>query len=269
MIWHQLLNQPRMPRQPDAQSGSLLGPQYEDATIRKMLDQAGAKYHFIEDENELCHSVAKLLAEEKVVGWFAGRMEFGPRALGARSILGDARSPRLQSVMNQKIKFRESFRPFAPVVLEERATEFFDAELKDLGPYMLTVARVRPEHRIAPTAELPTRGIAAINTPRSTIPAVTHLDYSARVQTVNAQTHGRFHRLLAAFASLTGSPLLINTSFNVRGEPIVCTPEDAYRCFVNTNIDVLVMERCLLLRDEQHGIPQVVTDAAARRFFPD
>ena len=269
MIWHQLLNQPRIPRQPDAQSGSLLGPQYDDVTIRKMLDQAGANYHFIEDENALCHSVAKLLAEEKVVGWFAGRMEFGPRALGARSILGDARSPRLQSVMNQKIKFRESFRPFAPVVLEERATEFFDAELKDLGPYMLTVASVRPEHRIAPTAELPTQGIAAINTPRSTIPAVTHLDYSARVQTVNAQTHGRFHRLLAAFASLTGSPLLINTSFNVRGEPIVCTPEDAYRCFVNTNIDVLVMERCLLLRDEQPGIPQVVTDAAARRFSPD
>ena len=269
MIWHQLLNQPRIPRQPDAQFGSLLGPQYDDGTIRKMLDQAGAKYHFIEDENALCHSVAKLLAEEKVVGWFAGRMEFGPRALGARSILGDARSPRLQSVMNQKIKFRESFRPFAPVVLEERATEFFDAKLKDLGPYMLTVASVRPEHRIAPTAELPTQGIAAINTPRSTIPAVTHLDYSARVQTVNAQTHGRFHRLLAAFASLTGSPLLINTSFNVRGEPIVCTPEDAYRCFVNTNIDVLVMERCLLLRDEQPGIPQVVTDAAARRFSPD
>ena len=269
MIWHQLLNQPRIPRQPDAQSGSLLGPQYDDVTIRKMLDQAGANYHFIEDENALCHSVAKLLAEEKVVGWFAGRMEFGPRALGARSILGDARSPRLQSVMNQKIKFREPFRPFAPVVLEERATEFFDAELKDLGPYMLTVASVRPEHRIAPTAELPTQGIAAINTPRSTIPAVTHLDYSARVQTVNAQTHGRFHRLLAAFASLTGSPLLINTSFNVRGEPIVCTPEDAYRCFVNTNIDVLVMERCLLLRDEQPGIPQVVTDAAARRFSPD
>lgn len=269
MIWHQLLNQPRIPRQPDAQFGSLLGPQYDDGTIRKMLDQAGAKYHFIEDENALCHSVAKLLAEEKVVGWFAGRMEFGPRALGARSILGDARSPRLQSVMNQKIKFRESFRPFAPVVLEERATEFFDAKLKDLGPYMLTVASVRPEHRIASTAELPTQGIAAINTPRSTIPAVTHLDYSARVQTVNAQTHGRFHRLLAAFASLTGSPLLINTSFNVRGEPIVCTPEDAYRCFVNTNIDVLVMERCLLLRDEQPGIPQVVTDAAARRFSPD
>ena len=269
MIWHQLLNQPRIPRQPDTQSGSLLGPQYDDATIRKMLDQAGAKYHFIEDENALCHSVAKLLAEEKVVGWFAGRMEFGPRALGARSILGDARSPRLQSVMNQKIKFRESFRPFAPVILEERATEFFDAELKDLGPYMLTVASVRPEHRIAATAELPAQGIAAINTPRSTIPAVTHLDYSARVQTVNAQTHGRFHRLLAAFASLTGSPLLINTSFNVRGEPIVCTPEDAYRCFVNTNIDVLVMERCLLLRDEQPSIPQVVTDAAARRFSPD
>ena len=269
MIWHQLLNQPRIPRQPDTQSGSLLGPQYDDATIRKMLDQAGAKYHFIEDENALCHSVAKLLAEENVVGWFAGRMEFGPRALGARSILGDARSPRLQSVMNQKIKFRESFRPFAPVILEERATEFFDAELKDLGPYMLTVASVRPEHRIAATAELPAQGIAAINTPRSTIPAVTHLDYSARVQTVNAQTHGRFHRLLAAFASLTGSPLLINTSFNVRGEPIVCTPEDAYRCFVNTNIDVLVMERCLLLRDEQPSIPQVVTDAAARRFSPD
>jgi carbamoyltransferase len=269
LIWHQLLQHPRPIRAEDTQHGSLLGPRYDDATIRTMLDAQGATYRYFEDEAGLCQTVAGLLASEQVVGWFAGRMEFGPRSLGSRSILGDARSPRLQSVMNLKIKFRESFRPFAPVVLEERATEFFDAELKDLGPYMLTVADVRPEYRTLVPPESPTEGLSAINTPRSTIPAVTHLDYSARVQTVNQRLHGRFYRLLKAFESLTGSPVLINTSFNVRGEPIVCTPADAYRCFAQTNIDVLVLERYVLLRSDQANMSQDVTSASAKAFSLD
>lgn len=269
LIWHQLLQQPRQPCPGDSQQGSLLGPHYDETLIRQMLDQRGAKYHQFDNDDALCDFVAKLLAEEKVVGWLAGRMEFGPRALGARSILGDARSPQLQSVMNLKIKFRESFRPFAPVVLEHRATEFFDAEPKDLGPYMLTVANVREELRTKPPTGMPAHGLSAINTPRSTIPAVTHLDYSARVQTVDAARHGRFHRLMTRFETLTGSPVLINTSFNVRGEPIVCTPDDAYRCFANTNIDVLVLERFVLIRSEQTNIAQNVTAAAAKAFQLD
>ncbi|MEK6258626.1 MAG: carbamoyltransferase [Planctomycetota bacterium] len=269
LIWHQLLQQPRLPRPEDSQFGSLLGPRFDDQSIRAMLDAHGANYHFIEDEAELCRRVAQLLAEEKVVGWLQGRMEFGPRALGSRSILGDARSPRLQSVMNLKIKFRESFRPFAPVVLQERATEYFDADSEDLGPYMLTVANVREEKRVALPPEMPRRGLPAINTPRSVIPAVTHLDYSARVQTVDAARHGRFHRLLKEFESLTGSPVLINTSFNVRGEPIVCTPEDALRCFAHTNIDALVLEHCLLLREEQPHLAKEVDDRAAKEFALD
>ena len=269
LIWHQLLQQPRQPRDEDAQHGSLLGPRFDDATIRAVLDARGAKYHYFEDEAELCRCVAQLLADEKVIGWLQGRMEFGPRALGSRSILGDARSPHLQSVMNLKIKFRESFRPFAPVVLEERATEYFEAESKDLGPYMMTVANVRKDKRTPLPPGAPERGLPAINSPRSVIPAVTHLDYSARVQTVDEGRHGRFHRLLKEFESLTGSPILINTSFNVRGEPIVCTPEDAYRCFANTNIDILVLERFLLLRDEQSDIPRRVDDAASPSFALD
>ncbi len=269
LIWHQLLQQPRRPRPEDAQHGSLLGPRFDDDTIRAALEARGAKYHHFADEAELCRRVAQLLADEKVIGWSQGRMEFGPRALGSRSILGDARSPRLQLLMNRKIKFRESFRPFAPAVLVERATEFFEAEPENLGPYMLTVANVCEDKRISLPPNLPTRGLPAINTPRSTIPAVTHLDYSARVQTVDEGRHGRFHRLLKEFESLTGSPVLINTSFNIRGEPIVCTPEDAYRCFANTNIDALVLERFLLLRDEQSNIPRHVDESVARTFAPD
>lgn len=269
LIWHQLLQQPRQPRAEDSQSGSLLGPHFDDQSIRAMLDERGMRYHFFDDSSELCRRVAKLLSEEKVVGWLQGRMEFGPRALGSRSILGDARSPRLQSVMNLKIKFRESFRPFAPVVLQERASDFFDANATDLGPYMLTVVGVREDKRVSLSPELPQRGLPAINTPRSVIPAVTHLDYSARVQTVDVVRHGRFHRLLKEFESLTGSPVLINTSFNVRGEPIVCTPDDALKCFVNTNIDVLVLEHCLLLREEQQNIARNVISSDSPRFAPD
>ncbi len=269
MIWYQLLQNPRQPNPHDILRGSLLGPNYDESAIRAMLDARGAKYRYISDETELCQYVAGLLAKEQVVGWFAGRMEFGPRALGSRSILGDARSPRLQSVMNLKIKFRESFRPFAPAVLEECASEYFDAEPKVLGPYMLTVANVRQQHRLPVSADAPSRGLPAINTPRSTIPAVTHVDYSARVQTVNAEQHGRFHHLLKEFESLTGSPMLINTSFNVRGEPIVCTPEEAYDCFANTNIDALVIERFVLLRPEQTNISQDVTATTSPKFALD
>ena len=269
MIWYQLLQNPRQPNPHDILRGSLLGPNYDESAIRAMLDARGAKYRYISDETELCQYVAGLLAKEQVVGWFAGRMEFGPRALGSRSILGDARSPRLQSVMNLKIKFRESFRPFAPAVLEECAPEYFDAEPKVLGPYMLTVANVRQQHRLPVSADAPSRGLPAINTPRSTFPAVTHVDYSARVQTVNAERHGRFHHLLKEFESLTGSPMLINTSFNVRGEPIVCTPEEAYDCFANTNIDALVIERFVLLRPEQTNISQDVTATTSPKFALD
>lgn len=271
MIWHQLLNQPRQPADngSDSQCGSLLGPSYSDFRIRSLLEAQQVNYQYFADDAELCQHVAELLEQEQVIGWFAGRMEFGPRALGSRSIIGDARSPRLQSVMNLKIKFRESFRPFAPAVLEERATDYFDAQPKDLGPYMLTVAMVRDAYRTPPPADVPTRGLAAINTPRSTLPAVTHLDYSARVQTVNERIHGRFYRLLQEFESRTGSPVLINTSFNVRGEPIVNTPEDAYRCFANTNIDVLVLERFVIRRSDQPSLQQNVLTADPRQFSPD
>jgi len=184
------------------------------------------------------------------VGWFQGRMEFGPRALGARSIIGDARSAAMQSVMNLKIKYRESFRPFAPAVLAENVGDFF--EQKEESPYMLIVAEVRPEHRFSPDPSLQDAfGIDRLKRPRSDIPAVTHVDYSARIQTVHQDTNPRFHALLREFYRHTGCPVLVNTSFNVRGEPIVCTPEDAYRCFMRTEMDYLVIENCLLAKPDQ------------------
>ncbi len=250
-IWHQLLGNPRVPRQPDGQSGSLLGPRFSDGQILDFLRSCGAKHRVYADEEELCRRVAELLAAEKVVGWFQGRMEFGPRALGSRSILGDARSGRMQSLMNLKIKFRESFRPFAPAVLAERAAEYFDIRPGQESPYMLLTAAVRNEKR-RPCGD-DVAGLEKLRQSRSVVPAVTHVDYSARVQTVDAVRHGRFYRLLKAFESATGCPVLINTSFNVRGEPIVCSPEDAYRCFVNTEIDALVLENCLLVKEEQTG----------------
>ena len=253
-IWHQLLDRPRTVRTPDAQHGSLLGPRATDDGIRSFLNDVGAAYQEYPDDATLCDAVARLLSREQVVGWFQGRMEFGPRALGARSILGDARSPTMQSLMNRKIKFRESFRPFAPSVLRERVADYFRMRTQEDSPYMLLVAPVREtRRRLVARDTYGDREWNGLGVARSDIPAVTHVDYSARVQTVD-QRHGRFAALLRAFEVRTGCPVLINTSFNVRGEPIVCAPEHAYRCFLATDMDVLVLERFVLLKKAQpHG----------------
>jgi carbamoyltransferase len=259
--WYQLLDNPRRPGRTDAQKGSLLGPAFSDEQIVETLDRLGAVYTSCPSEEELCEEVADLIAREKVVGWVQGRMEFGPRALGARSILGDARSPTMQSVMNLKIKFRESFRPFAPVVLREHVDEYFETRPGEDSPYMLLVAPVKQSQRTPVAAGHDEAfGIDKLNYPRSTIPAVTHVDCSARVQTVDRERNPLFYRLLRAFHRKTGCPVLINTSFNVRGEPIVCTPEDAYRCFLVTNMDVLVLGNQILHREDQ----QKLTEQARR-----
>jgi carbamoyltransferase len=267
-IWHQLLDQPRVPQPGDAQRGSLLGPRCDEAEARRALDSAGARYEAFDTDESLCRRVAQLLAEEKVVGWVQGRMEFGPRALGSRSILGDARSSSMQSTMNLKIKFRESFRPFAPAVLAERAHEYFELQPGQASPYMLLVAPVVAERRRT-VAAAPEAGLDQVKQVRSEIPAVTHVDYSARVQTVDHDRHGRFHRLLECFAEQTGCPVIINTSFNVRGEPIVCTAQQAYRCFLSTNIDALVIERLLLLKTEQSGASPHEVDQYLAQFQLD
>jgi carbamoyltransferase len=254
-VWHQLLEKPRTVGSSDSQRGSLLGPRFETDEIARYLDSAGASYHRIDSDSELFDRVARLMANERVVGWFAGRMEFGPRALGCRSIIGDARSRDMQKVMNVKIKFRESFRPFAPVVLTEHASEFFEVEPHQDSPYMLIVSDVRSDKRIPIDGEeAQALGLDKLKVIRSEVPAITHVDYSARVQTVDAERHGRFQQLLTRFYELTGCPVAINTSFNIRGEPIVCTPQDAYRCFLSTDMDVLVLENCLLLKEEQQGV---------------
>jgi carbamoyltransferase len=249
-VWHQLLENPRRPGQPDGQQGSLLGPEYGDKEVVAVLAELGADYRRVESEDALCGETAGLIADGKVVGWFQGRMEFGPRALGNRSILGDARSPDMQSVMNLKIKFRESFRPFAPVVLAEHATEYFELPAGTESPYMLIVAPVQASQR-RPASTQPAAGVARVHEVRSMIPAVTHVDYSARVQTVEAGRNPRLHRLLQAFARQTGCPVLINTSFNVRSEPLVCTPADAYRCFMATDMDALVIGNFILRKERQ------------------
>jgi len=252
-LWHEYHLQPRTARG-DIMQGAYLGPRYADAEIRQFLDRITAPYHRLDDE-ELLRQTARILAQEKVVGWFQGRMEFGPRALGARSILGDPRSPKMQSVMNLKIKYRESFRPFAPAVLAERVSDYF--ELDRPSPYMLLVAPVRDELCIPMTEEQRRHfGIDKLNVPRSTIPAITHVDYSARIQTVHKETNPRFHDLLRHFEAWTGCGVLVNTSFNVRGEPIVCSPLDAYRCFMRTEMDFLVVENYLLAKCEQPPVEQ-------------
>ena len=259
-IWHQLLDRPRQPQPCDSQQGSFLGPSYGDDEIAAFLDGAGAVYATCASEDVLCEEVSALIAREKVVGWFQGRMEFGPRALGARSILGDPRSETMQSVMNLKIKFRESFRPFAPCVLREEVDKWFATRPAEDSPYMLLVAPLRAERRSKPGPGYEQAfGIEKLNFKRSTVPAVTHVDYSARIQTIDAQRHPLFHKLLTKFYERTGCPLLINTSFNIRSEPIVCTPADAYRCLLMTEMDALVMGRQIVLREDQ---PQV---AAAER----
>jgi carbamoyltransferase len=264
-IWHQLLDKPR-----DSQQGSFLGPQFADEEIRQFLDSSGAEYELIEDEDALCDQVAGMIEKENVVGWFQGRMEFGPRALGGRSILGDARSRKLQSVMNLKIKFRESFRPFAPSIIQERAAEFFEIPFGEDSPYMLLTAAVREDHCLTFSEEdLSRKGLETMMVDRSDIPAVTHVDGSARVQTIDENRHGRYHRLLKAFEKRTGSPVVINTSFNVRGEPIVCSPEDAYRCFLATNMDVLVIERFVLRKANQPDAAEHAIDEHLAKFDLD
>lgn len=247
--WYEYLGNPRQPAAPDSMRGSLLGPRYSKQQITQYLDQVGAKYKIIDDAT-LLPQIASLLAQENVIGWYQHHMEFGPRALGARSILGDPRSPKMQSIMNLKIKYRESFRPFAPVVKAEKVQDWFTYEAT--SPYMLMVADVHPKHQIEMTAaQAQLFGIDKLNIPRSAIPAITHVDYSARIQTVAQDVNLRYYQLLDAFESLTGCPVLINTSFNVRGEPIVCTPEDAYRCFMRTEMDYLVLENVILAKKEQ------------------
>ncbi len=229
--------------------GSFLGPSYTNEEIEQFLRKKDAPYERLNDD-ALFERVADELASGKVVGWLQGRMEFGPRALGGRSILGDARNTKMQSVMNLKIKYRESFRPFAPSVLRERVSKYFDLDTD--SPYMLLVAPVLEQRRTSMTEEQKTRwGIELLNVPKSDIPAVTHVDYSARIQTVHEETNPRYYRLIKAFEAKTGCGVIVNTSFNVRGEPIVCSPEDAYRCFMRTEMDVLVLENCVLRKADQ------------------
>ncbi|HSV28484.1 MAG TPA: carbamoyltransferase [Candidatus Omnitrophota bacterium] len=233
----------------DAMRGSYLGPVYEQADIEARLTEAGARFTVLSDD-ELIAATAQALADEKAVGWMQGRMEFGPRALGGRSILGDPRSPTMQKVLNLKVKYRESFRPFAPSVLREDVAEWF--ELDGDSPYMLLVAPVQEKHRRAMTDEEQALfGIDKLNVPRSELPAVTHVDYSARIQTVHADTNPRYHALISRFKALTGCGVVVNTSFNVRGEPIVCTPEDAFRCFMGSEIEVLTVGNCFLRKEDQ------------------
>jgi carbamoyltransferase len=252
-VHHLHLNQPRqiLSGGRDSMSGAYLGPQFTDDEIVKELSSLGARFERL-SESEMPEACARALADGNALGWFQGRMEFGPRALGARSILGDARSPSLQRTLNLKVKFRESFRPFAPAVTREAVADWF--ELDQDSPYMLLVANVRQD-RCIPMSEDAKRlfGIDKLNVPRSDIPAVTHVDYSARIQTVTADTNPKFHALLKAFERRTGCPVLVNTSFNVRGEPIVCTPTDAYRCLMGTDIEALAIGNFLVRKEEQPG----------------
>jgi len=261
--WHQLEGQPRETNgHGDAMRGSLLGPSFSNDEIERLLKKQGAPYVRLND-SELFDRVAQELESGKVVGWFQGRMEFGPRALGGRSILGDARNPEMQSVMNLKIKYRESFRPFAPSVLRERVADYFEMDTD--SPYMLLVAPVLEKRRTEATrGQEALWGIELLNVQRSDIPAVTHIDYSARIQTVHETTHPRYYALLKAFEAKTGCGVIVNTSFNVRGEPIVCTPADAYRCFMRTDMDLLVLENCVLEKVEQKPL---VDDTDWRKDF--
>jgi carbamoyltransferase len=247
--YHIFKDQPRKTHDADGMSGSFLGPGFAQAEIERRLTAVGARFAVL-SEAAMIETTAQALAGEKAVGWFQGRMEFGPRSLGARSILGDPRSPAMQKNLNLKVKYRESFRPFAPAVLREDVSEWFD--LASDSPYMLIVADVRKDkHRAMSAAEQALFGIDKLNVARSEIPAVTHVDYSARIQTVHRDTNPLFHALLGRFKALTGCPVLVNTSFNVRGEPIVCTPEDAFRCFMGNELDMLVVGNCVLQKAEQ------------------
>jgi len=271
LLWHRYLEKARSPAIPDGQAGSLLGPQFSNSEIGLFLDSVGADYEYIPEEASLLQRVAELMDGGNVIGWFQGRMEFGPRALGCRSIIGDPRSTTMQQKMNVKIKFRESFRPFAPCVLAEHAHEIFDVREGEDSPYMLQVAPVREALRTPLTDEQRAQMTdpdlrIRVNVPRSTLPAITHVDYSARLQTVDAARHGRFYRLMKEFQTLSGCPVVVNTSFNIRGEPIVCTPEDAYRCFLATDMDCLVLENHVLLKDRQTFTLLPNIDSYRRRY---
>jgi carbamoyltransferase len=255
-VWHQIQgNERTADGRTDQMQGAYLGPRFERDEIRAYLDQNGYKYELHEDPEARAKRIAALIADEKVVGLCQGRMEFGPRALGHRSIVGDARSPKMQSIMNLKIKYRESFRPFAPSVLKERIGKYFELDVE--SPYMLLVADVQPNLRKEP--EAPKNDDADlrtwVNEVRSEIPAITHVDYSARVQSVSKDRSPEYHRIISAFEEMTGCGVIINTSFNVRGEPIVCTPEDAYRCFMRTEMDYLVLDEFVLDKNQQPEFP--------------
>jgi carbamoyltransferase len=248
--YYQFKGSPRIVASSDDMSGAFLGPQYSQSEIERRLKEVGARFDVLSEETVI-ETTAKALADQLAVGWFQGRMEFGPRSLGARSILGDPRSPTMQKNLNLKVKYRESFRPFAPAVLREDVADWF--ELDSDSPYMLIVADVLKDKRRAMSVdEQALFGIDKLNVSRSEIPAVTHIDYSARIQTVSRDTNPKFHRLLTEFKRLTGCPVLVNTSFNVRGEPIVCTPEDAFRCFMGSELDLLVVGNCVLKKSEQN-----------------
>lgn len=260
--WYIGSNRSRSPQLPDGMHGSLLGPEFTDKDIQKIIQKYNAKGKHFQDFDELTNETASFLANGKIVGWFQGRMEYGPRALGNRSILGDARNPEMQRKLNLSIKYREGFRPFAPAVLEEKATDYFDLDRP--SPYMLFVAPVKKSRWIAePVADFDSPMLKRLYHQRSDIPAVTHVDYSARVQTVHPKTNPRFYLLLKAFADQTGCDVLVNTSFNVRGEPIVCTPDDAYRCFMSTEMDYLVMGNYLFSKADQPVLPEMKKGAKA------
>ncbi|MBI4367844.1 MAG: carbamoyltransferase [Candidatus Omnitrophica bacterium] len=250
LVWHHYLDQPRQVEAEDKQAGSFLGPVFSDSEVESILKQQGAVYEKF-DPQYVIEKTAELIEKGNVIGWFQGRMEFGPRALGGRSIIGDARNSEMQSRMNLKIKFRESFRPFAPSVLEEKASEWF--ELSEPSPYMLLVADVRKQHRIE-SVNGNLRGLEKLKASRSKIPAVTHVDYSARLQTIDPKRNPVYHNLIQQFFKRTGCPVVINTSFNVRGEPIVCTPEDAFRCFMNTEMDYLIVGNFILDKQKQKAV---------------
>jgi len=238
-----------VPNSLDGMAGAYLGPEFDQPDVNDRLTTIGAHFTTV-DREVMLDTTARALADGQAVGWFQGRMEFGPRALGNRSILGDPRSPTMQKNLNLKVKYRESFRPFAPSVLREKVTDWFDLDVDT--PYMLMVAPVAERHMRKMTAEEDALfGIDKLNVPRSDIPAVTHVDYSARVQTVHCETNPRYHALLSRFKQLTGCPVLVNTSFNVRGEPIVCAPKDAFRCFMGSEIENLVIGNCFLEKDQQ------------------
>ena len=274
LVWHHVLGNPRTIQSPDAQKGSLLGPRFQNDDIRLFLDSVGATYEFISDEEQLLDRVARLIDEENVIGWFQGRMEFGPRALGSRSIIGDARSPQMQQKMNLKIKYRESFRPFAPCVLQEFVDKVFEMRPNEDTPYMLQVAPLRQEWRTPLTENDVTRMQdpdlrIRVSVPRSRLPAITHVDYSARIQTVDRVRHGRYYRLMRRFLELTGCPVIVNTSFNIRGEPIVGNPEEAFHCFLATEMDALVLENCLLLKERQPVASLVDAEAYKSQYALD